>query len=110
MRATYTVQPYGLRLLFTDTVKEFHAVRFHKLYSCKDTAGAFDYGTSVDFVVGVFDGKLLTPVHEAVHAASALLHHCGIDPQSNEAEPLAYLVDHLVAVGSKRLRLSHKHA
>jgi hypothetical protein len=94
-----------MRLVFTDTVKEFHAARFHHEYSCKGIAGAFDYGSSVDFVVGVFDGKLLTLVHEAVHAASALLTHCGIDPQSNEAEPLAYLVDHLVAVGAKRLKL-----
>lgn len=105
MRSTYTVQPYGMRVVFTDTVKEFHALRYHKGYSVRELHGAFDSGKAVDCVVGVFDGRLLTLVHEAVHAASAILKACGIDPQSNEAEPLAYLVDHLTAVGAKRLKL-----
>lgn len=105
MRSTYTVSPYGMRVAFTDTVKEFHALRYHTDFSAKDLHGAFDSGKAVDCVVGVFDGKLLTLVHEAVHAASAVLQSCGIDPLSNEAEPLAYLVDHLVAVGAKRLKL-----
>lgn len=102
------MQPYGITVVFTNTVKEFHALRFHHTFSCALLSGAFDWGKSAGFIIGVFDGKLTTLVHEAVHAASALLKECGIDPQSNEAEPLAYLVDHLTAVGSKRLRLSHR--
>lgn len=105
MRSTYTVQPYGLKIVYTDTVKEFHALRYHTEVSFKGTAGAFDGGKKVDGVIGVFDGRLMTLVHECVHAASALLQTCGIDPLSNTAEPLAYLVDHLVAVGRKRLAL-----
>jgi hypothetical protein len=105
VRSTYTVQPYGLKIVYTDTVKEFHALRYHTEVSFKGTAGAFDGGKKVDGVIGVFDGRLMTLVHECVHAASALLQTCGIDPLSNTAEPLAYLVDHLVAVGRKRLAL-----
>lgn len=99
------MSPYGMRIVFTDTVKEFHALRYHNDYSVRDLHGAFDAGKAVDCVVGVFDGNLMTLVHEAVHAASAILKDCEIDPQSNNAEPRAYLVDHLVAVGAKRLKL-----
>lgn len=104
MRSTYVVQPYGMRVVFTDTVKEFHALR-HSKVNFRNTAGGFDAGKKVDGVIGVFDGSILSLVHEAVHAASYILKACGIDPQSNEAEPLAYLVDHLVAIGRKRLNL-----
>lgn len=97
--------PYGMRVTFVDTVKDFHAVRYHSDFSAKDLHGAFDSGKAVDCVVGVFDGKLFTLIHEAVHAASSILQSCGIDPLACEAEPLAYLVDHLVAVGAKRLKL-----
>jgi hypothetical protein len=105
VRSTYTVPPYGMQVVFTDTVKEFHALRFHKDYSVRELHGAFDSGKVADCVVGVFDGKLLTLVHECVHAASVILQACGIDPLSNNSEPLAYLVDHLTAIGSKRLKL-----
>lgn len=105
MRRTYTVAPYGMRIVFTDTVKEFHALRFHKDFSARNLCGAFDSGKVSDFVIGVFDGKLLTLVHEVVHAATALLQACGIDPLSSNSEPLAYLVDHLVGVGMRRLNL-----
>jgi hypothetical protein len=104
MRSTYVVQPYGMRVVFTNTVKEFHALR-HSKVDFRNTAGGFDAGKKAYGVIGVFDGNLMTLVHEAVHAASSILTVCGIDPQSNGAEPLAYLVDHLVAVGRKRLNL-----
>lgn len=104
MRSTYTVQPYGMQVTYTNTVKEFHALR-HSKVDFRGTHGGFDAGKKVDCVVGVFDGDTLSLVHEAVHAASYILQACGIDPQSNQAEPLAYLVDHLVAIGAKRLKL-----
>lgn len=104
MRSTYTVPPYGLRITFTDNVKEFHALRASKV-DFRGLSGGWDAGKRVDGVVGIFDGRITSLVHEAVHAASYILKTCGIDPQSNEAEPLAYLVDHLVAVGMRRLRL-----
>ena len=109
MRSTYIVQPYGMAIVFTDTVKEFHALR-HSKVDFRGTAGGFDSGKRAYGVIGVFDGNLMTLVHEAVHAATSILQTCGIDPLSNTAEPLAYLVDHLVAVGAKRLGLSHKPA
>lgn len=93
-----------MRVVFTNTVKEFHALR-HSQVNFRGTAGGFDAGKHTDGVIGVFDGSILSLVHESVHAASYILKACGIDPQSNEAEPLAYLVDHLVAVGAKRLKL-----
>lgn len=93
-----------MRVVFTNTVKEFHALR-HSKVDFRGTHGGWDAGKKVDGVIGVFDGNLLSLVHEAVHAASYILTTCGIDPQSNEAEPLAYLVDHLVAVGARRLKL-----
>lgn len=102
MRYTYAVQPYGCKLVFTDTLKEFHALA---PYDGRGADGAVAPGKRADFVLGVFDRHWLTLVHECVHAASMILTHCGIDPQSNHAEPLAYLVDHLVAVGAKRLKL-----
>lgn len=105
MRRTYTVQPYGLRVVFTDTVKEFHALRHHKDFSARDLSGAFDAGKAADCVIGIFDGRLFTLVHEVVHAALHILQTCGIDPTSSNGEPLAYLVDHLTAVGAARLKL-----
>lgn len=103
VRSTYPVQPYGLRITFTDTAKEFNALADgHKATGC---GGAFSSGKRTDYVVGVFDRNLMTLIHECVHAASSLLQEVGIDPISNNSEPLAYLVDHLVAVGAKRLKL-----
>jgi hypothetical protein len=62
-------------------------------------------GKSVDMVVGVFDGRLLTLFHECIHAVSWLLQCCSIDPMSSNEEPLAYLAEHLAEVGAKRLKL-----
>ena len=103
MRSTYVAQPYGHRVTFTDTATEFNALADGmKATGCN---GAFSSGKRTDYVVGVFDKGLWTLVHECVHAASSILQEAGIDPQSNNAEPLAYLVDHLAAVGAKRLKL-----
>lgn len=103
MRYTHPVAPYGLRIVFVDNVKEFHALA--PGYDGRGAAGATAPGRAADCVLGVFDKNWLTLVHECVHAASMLLAKVGIDPQSNSAEPLAYLVDHLTAVGARRLGL-----
>jgi hypothetical protein len=103
MRYTHPVAPYGLRITYVDNLKEFHSLA--PGYDGRGAAGATAPGKAVDFVLGVFDKSWLTLVHECVHVASLLLAKAGIDPQSNNAEPLAYLVDHLAAVGAKRLGL-----
>lgn len=102
------MQPYGSAVTFVSTREEFDSLGNEGLPEGSYNGGFDSHRTRTSaYVIGVFDGSIFTLIHEAVHAASRLLQDCGIDPQSNEAEPLAYLVDHLVAVGARRLKLSH---
>jgi hypothetical protein len=96
------VAPYGLRAVFTDSPRDFG-----RLYggTPRDCCGAYVVGRKGEHVIGVFDGNLYTLVHECVHAATAVLQQVGIDPLSNQSEPLAYLVDWLVAQGARALGL-----
>lgn len=102
MRYTHPVAPYGLRITFTDALREFHGLA--PGYDGTGAVGACAPGKRVDLVVGVFDRRWQTLVHECTHAAVSLLQRVGIDPLSNNAEPLAYLVDHLASVGATRLK------
>lgn len=103
MRRTYIVAPYGYRVVFTDEVKAFNALASTSGVRKLETSGAMAPGRSVDYVVGVFDRNWLTVVHECTHLAATLLPAAGIDPLSNNSEPLAYLVDNLTAVCCKLL-------
>ncbi|APF87611.1 hypothetical protein BCR16_12760 [Ralstonia solanacearum FJAT-1458] len=103
MRHTHPVAPYGLRVTFTDALKEFHALA--PGYDGRGACGACAPGKRVDFVVGVFDRRWQTLVHECTHVAVLLLEKVGIDPLSNNAEPLAYMVDHLTSSGAARLKI-----
>lgn len=44
-------------------------------------------------VMAVFDGKLTTAIHEAVHLGWAILDHCEVEIDADNTEPLAYLVE-----------------
>jgi hypothetical protein len=48
------------------------------------------------YLVGWFDGKVSSLSHELVHVADMVLRNAGIDPRSNDAEPLAYLQGELM--------------
>lgn len=102
MQRGIDVAPYGLRAVFTDTPRDFG-----RLYggTPRESLGAYVVGKKGEHVIGVFDGNLYTLVHECVHAAAAILQQVGIDPLSNQSEPLAYLVDWLTAQGAKALRI-----
>ena len=103
MRYTHPVAPYGLRITFTDALREFHSLA--PGYDGRDAAGACAPGKRVDLVVGVFDRRWQTVVHECTHAAVMVLQRVGIDPLSNNAEPLAYLVDHLTSTAAAKLKI-----
>ncbi|MFM2472365.1 hypothetical protein [Burkholderia cenocepacia] len=105
MRATYTVAPYGIKLVYTDDVKTFNALSDVVGLRRHEASGACAEGRKGGYVVGVFDRSWLTLVHECTHAAMLILPAVGIDPASNSAESLAYLVENLVGVGAKRLGL-----
>jgi len=105
MRATYTVAPYGIKLVYTDDVKTFNALSDVVGLRRHEASGACAESRKAGYVVGVFDRSWLTLVHECTHAAMLLLPAVGIDPASNSSESLAYLVENLVGVGSKRLGL-----
>lgn len=99
MRRTYTVAPYGSRVVFTDDVKAFNALASTGGLRKADAAcGAMAPARTGGYVVGVFDRHWLTAVHECTHLAATVLPAVGIDPLSNNSEPLAYLVDNLTAV------------
>jgi hypothetical protein len=48
------------------------------------------------YLVGWFDGKVSSLSHELIHVADMVLRNAGIDPRSNDAEPLAYLQGELM--------------
>lgn len=50
---------------------------------------------TMELAVGYFDGELGTLVHELTHAAVFVLQRHGIDPQNDNAEVLARIMDHL---------------
>jgi hypothetical protein len=47
-------------------------------------------------ILGVFDGEPGTLAHEAVHAATIVLHNAGVKMHASNDEPLAYVVGHIV--------------
>lgn len=103
MRYTYPVAPYGLRITFTDSLREFHSLA--PGYAGSDADGACAPGKRVHLVVGVFDRRWQTVVHECTHAAVFVLQQVGIDPLSNRAEPLAYMVEHLASTAAAKLKI-----
>lgn len=107
MRRIYTVPPFDLRVVFLDTRRDFFVVHKgeHRAAVGEGTRGICVPGDNVDFIIGVFNRKLPTLVHECSHCAVFILQLCGIDPMSNNDEPQAFLTEHLFEVGRKRLNL-----
>lgn len=103
MRYTHLVAPYGLRITFTDSLREFHSLA--PGYDGSDADGACAPGKRADLVVGVFDRRWQTVVHECIHAAVTVLQRVGIDPLSNNSEPLAYMAEHLVSTAASKLKI-----
>jgi hypothetical protein len=103
VRRSYTIAPYGYRVAFTDCVKTFNALSSTSGLGKLEASGAMAPARTGGYVVGVFDRHWLTAVHECTHLAATVLPAVGIDPLSNNSEPLAYLVDNLTAVCCKLL-------
>lgn len=47
------------------------------------------------YLIGWFDGRLSTLVHECVHAALFILRHVGMNPADSQGEAMAYLTEYL---------------
>lgn len=96
MGHTLTVAPYGAVVTFSRT-------KVGWLGHAPDSpvaglAGAFLSLQDGRFLIGWFDGRISTLVHECVHAAEAILRYYDVPPKG---EALAYLTEYLFAQGRK---------
>jgi hypothetical protein len=87
---TFTVAPYGL--LATICTTKLGWSGYAPESPATGLLGAFLMIRDGHFLIGWFDGRLSTLVHECVHAAEAMLSYVGITPKG---EALAYLTEHL---------------
>ena len=101
-RRTMIAHPYGMTIRFALSQRE--ADRLGKRYNI-DTAGAAGWTIITNGVclLAVCDGKQSTLVHECIHAAVEILTRVGIDPLSNDAEPLTYLSEYIFEHISREL-------
>ncbi|QYD70160.1 hypothetical protein KZJ38_07595 [Paraburkholderia edwinii] len=97
MKRTITVPPYGVKVTFTDKPKTYGVLRDTEApVGAAGMCGHDGYG---NFVVGVFDRKPSTLVHECVHASIMILGMVGIDVRNDNGEAMAYLTDWLWSSG-----------
>ena len=99
---------YGGDIYFFVSAPELH--RYHKRRVKDEADVGHPEGVtctldgSHDLLVGVFDGKVQTLVHECVHAAMYVFDRCEIDPRTETAEPFAYFVDALFALMANHMQ------
>lgn len=99
MSHTVTVAPYGAVVTFSRSKVGWS--RLAPESPAKGLAGACTELSPGHYLIGWFDGKLSTLVHECTHAAMFLLQHVGIDPTDSQGETLAYLLEWLFVQGRK---------
>ena len=93
------VHPYSLGVWFTDDLHSFNLKR-RKIHpsghDIADMSGCV-YGGEYSgcMVVGVFDSKLRTLVHELAHVLVRISEHIGMDIGPYTTEPFAYLFESL---------------
>lgn len=100
--ADFYVPLYGGRVcLFTSPDKYSKALEFLQQAPGKPrVAGCARWLRRDDedmYMVGWFDGKPSTLVHEAGHVALYIAEHVGIKPAASGGEPFCYLLDNLCA-------------
>ena len=56
----------------------------------------FDEADGASIIMGWFDDRRSTLVHECCHAALFILNRAGIDPRDSDGETMSYLLGYLV--------------
>jgi hypothetical protein len=90
--------PYRHTLFFVDSPKKMARCCPHVGEIPSDCAGmtiACTCGGGAVFIVGVFNKRLDTLVHELAHAVMLLFQHIGMNPADSGGEAFAYMQQYL---------------
>ncbi len=108
---SFDIPIYGGRVIVARTADQL--VRLSKLHGaeydgepCRGCcAPVEDERGRAIYLLGLFDRKRSTVVHEAIHLALFVLDRAGIDARESDGEAMAYLTDWLVTrLGIDRTR------
>lgn len=94
---SFTVALYGAEVAISRT--KLGWVGLTQINAPTGSAGALLEVSPGSYVIGWFDGRLSTLVHECTHCAEAILRHVGVPVRG---EQLAYLTEHLFTQARKR--------
>lgn len=96
---TVTANPYGIRVVFTDSRKEYDRLTDNATGSTEGSSGSCGTSKITGYVIGVFDKELSTLVHECTHCSMWMLMNAGINVTDSDGEVMAYLNDWLFTEG-----------
>jgi hypothetical protein len=90
----FTAEPYGNFVALASDRETFMELAAH--YECGsqgdlDVRGRCSWNSGGVFIIGVFDGKLSTLVHETGHAAIGILERAGLRINTASDEAFCYL-------------------
>lgn len=99
----FSVPVYGGLCSVHLTPEDFNKYRFDRFGgapitrpACGRTSKISHADSSVEYVVGWFDGKVSTLAHEMAHVAIFALTRAGINVAGEDGEPFCHLLDSLM--------------